>query len=386
MAKPDTWMPLKIEPWTKKTARLSAAERGAYMDLLLAYWTGGPLPADDEDTLKRLSRCTDKEWKQVRSKVLAYFTRDGDVLRQSRADEELADAKQRYERRASAGKAGGEAKAKQAPKQKPSNATANDQASYILHSSIDEVGANAPTRKPRRTRLAKDWQPSAGDYQFALAANLTHAEIAADLIEFVGYWTGPEPSKPTKIDWSKTYRNHITDYAPRIIARRPRGGKAFHDAKRGGGLASYLRESLVEEPLPGGSGVPGFGSDVSDGSCSASGFRQGESDSGSIIDADEWQRTAGAVDEVTGADSLENRDGRGPEADDGNLSRAASAVSGGRGEVCIELGDGQCGMVAGVGGFEIEAGHIHEQTASDASGDDYGNIPAFLDRRGSHGT
>jgi len=92
MAKPDTWMPLKIEPWTKKTARLSLAERGAYMDLLLAYWVGGPLPADDEDTLKRMARCTDKEWKQVRVKVLAFFTRDGDVAKQLYAQRELETA------------------------------------------------------------------------------------------------------------------------------------------------------------------------------------------------------------------------------------------------------------------------------------------------------
>lgn len=214
MAKPDTWMPLKIEPWTKKTARLSLAERGAYMDLLLAYWVGGPLPADDEDTLKRMARCTDKEWKQVRVKVLAFFTRDGDVLRQGRADEELADAAARYERRAAAGRSGGQAKAKQTPKQNPSNATAEPQASYKEQSSNDETDANASVgrkRPPpkRSTALPADWTLSQEGFDHATAKGLDPATIRA----VAEHFRDDNAAKGrTSKDWNASWRTWITKH------------------------------------------------------------------------------------------------------------------------------------------------------------------------------
>lgn len=213
MAKPDTWMPLKIDPWTKKTARLSLAERGAYMDLLLAYWVGGPLPADDEDTLKRMARCTDKEWKQVRAKVLSFFTRDGDVLRQGRADEELADAAARYERRASAGRSGGLAKAKQPPKQNPSIATAEPQASYKEHSLQRETEAKASgggKRAPPKvgTRISPDWKPSEQDTQHAEDRRYTLENIGQLASHFRDYHLA---KGTVSRDWSASWRTWIAN-------------------------------------------------------------------------------------------------------------------------------------------------------------------------------
>lgn len=212
MAKPDTWMPLKIEPWTKKTARLSLAERGAYMDLLLAYWVGGPLPADDEDTLKRMARCTDKEWKQVRVKVLAFFTRDGDVLRQGRADEELADAAARYERRASAGRSGGLAKAKQPPKQNPSNATAEPQASYKEHSLQREKPAEAGLGKsPRASKISEFWQPNEKDQSYATDKGLNASTIANIAEQFRNHWLA-KPKNNTSANWSLNWRTWVQNH------------------------------------------------------------------------------------------------------------------------------------------------------------------------------
>ena len=128
MAKPDSWIPLRIEPWRKKTARLSPMARSAYLDLLLAYWQGEELPADDNDALTRLARCTEAEWKQVRSKVLAFFKRDGEFLTQDRADDEKAEAKQRYANKASAGKAGGKASGKKRRSKPEADEEANNEA------------------------------------------------------------------------------------------------------------------------------------------------------------------------------------------------------------------------------------------------------------------
>lgn len=92
-------------------------------------------------------------------------------------------------------------------------------------------------RKPRRTRLANDWQPSAEDHACAVSEGLTEPEIAADLAEWREYWCSSEPRDPTKRDWSRTYRNHVKQFAPGIIARRVRGGQSRSNRP---GVASVL--------------------------------------------------------------------------------------------------------------------------------------------------
>jgi hypothetical protein len=64
MSRPDSWMPLHIQDWRSGTLSFTATERGAYMELILAYWELGPLPADDS-VLEGLAKCRGKEWKQV---------------------------------------------------------------------------------------------------------------------------------------------------------------------------------------------------------------------------------------------------------------------------------------------------------------------------------
>lgn len=302
MAKPDTWMPLKIEPWTKKTARLSLAERGAYMDLLLAYWVGGPLPADDEDTLKRMARCTDKEWKQVRVKVLAFFTRDGDVLRQGRADEELAEAAARYERRASAGRSGGQAKAKQTPKQNPSIATAEPvaepQASYKEHSSSDEAEANASGAKrlkpSKGTRLASDWKPSEATREHGRKHNLTHGEFCEIINEFREYFRSPDATRPVKKDWDGACCRWITRAAPGVVSRRARRGQPQRNGSGAGSVFAALSQNLEAGDLGGQDDDSRMGRGVDEDRMgdgpAGSGPAEGPTDGATIIDSDDWRR------------------------------------------------------------------------------------------------
>lgn len=374
MARPDTWFRMYAEVVDDpKVQQLPDKLFKVWVNLLcVATRSGGMLPPKDQVAFKlRITEAKVNEYVETFLKrELFDATADGIVphnwnARQYKSDVS-SDRVKRFRNR-----------------ERNVSETPTEQS---MAEKMDANASTAPTpiikkSKPRRARLENTWQPSADDYQFAVAANLEHAEIAADIIEFVAYWTGPEPAKPAKADWSKTYRNHITDYAPRIIARRPRVGKSFANSNRGGGLAAYLRESLVEEPLSDGAGVPGFGSDVPDDGGSAGGFGPSESDSGSVIDADEWQRVEGVADETSDVDGVKERAGRGSEVDDGDLSRAASGVSGGRDAICAENGDGQCGVVACVGGFEIPPGFVHQQTQADAAGDEYADLPAFLDVR-----
>jgi uncharacterized protein YdaU (DUF1376 family) len=79
-------MPLYVADYLADTAHLSAAEHGAYLLLIMHYWTKGKLPAD-EDAIRRITRLSNHQWTKSRD-VLASLFLDG--WRHKRIDEELA--------------------------------------------------------------------------------------------------------------------------------------------------------------------------------------------------------------------------------------------------------------------------------------------------------
>lgn len=90
-AKPDTWMPLFIGDYLKDTGRLSTEQHGAYILLIMDYWTNGP-PADDDDELSAITRLDLKTWRRHRPKLERFFRVEDGHLRHKRIDEELAAA------------------------------------------------------------------------------------------------------------------------------------------------------------------------------------------------------------------------------------------------------------------------------------------------------
>lgn len=158
-------MSLHIGDYKKATGHLRAAGHGAYFLLILHYWATGGLPDDDEQ-LAAIACMTDREWKKHKPVIKAFF-KDGN-WKHRRIDEELIEAQARYEKRASAGKKGGDAKAK--GKQTPSNATAN---AYQPITDNREDGGGGDAREP-------------------LVSDAAHS-LAAEIAAIAGY---PEP-----IDW-----------------------------------------------------------------------------------------------------------------------------------------------------------------------------------------
>ena len=111
-------MPLYVGDYLKATAHLTAAEHGAYMLLIMHYWSNGSLPSDDR-RLSMIARMSADEWSESRAAVAAFFNLD---WTHDRIDEEIEKAAISYDRRAAAGRKGGLAKA--GPEQCLSNATA----------------------------------------------------------------------------------------------------------------------------------------------------------------------------------------------------------------------------------------------------------------------
>jgi len=80
------WMPFYIADYLKDTRRLSTIEHGAYLLLIMEYWTAGELPDNDEQ-LRRITGMTTKEWRRSKSHLQSFFF---DGWRHKRLDMELA--------------------------------------------------------------------------------------------------------------------------------------------------------------------------------------------------------------------------------------------------------------------------------------------------------
>lgn len=84
------WMPLYTGDYLRDTRRLSLAEHGAYLLLIMAYWdTGKPLP-DDDRVLARIVGTTATEWAMLRPAMYPFFVVEDGVWRHKRIDQELA--------------------------------------------------------------------------------------------------------------------------------------------------------------------------------------------------------------------------------------------------------------------------------------------------------
>jgi uncharacterized protein YdaU (DUF1376 family) len=149
-------MPFFPADYLADTRRLTPAQHGAYLLLILEYWVSGSLP-DDDGQLARIVGMTPGEWRKAKPVVQAFFH---DGWQHQRIDEELAKAKAKHERRQEAGKAGGIAKAN--AKQSSSNA------SQMLEQNDSNALASSsqpqpePTEKKKETRvnaLAFGWPP-----------------------------------------------------------------------------------------------------------------------------------------------------------------------------------------------------------------------------------
>lgn len=76
MSKP-IWMPLYVGDYLQDTTRLNTEQHGAYMLLLMDYWTNGALP-DDDAVLATVARLSRLRWKKHRPALEQFFIiRDG---------------------------------------------------------------------------------------------------------------------------------------------------------------------------------------------------------------------------------------------------------------------------------------------------------------------
>jgi uncharacterized protein YdaU (DUF1376 family) len=89
------YMPLFGGDYLKETRHLTLEQHGAYLHLMIEYWTKGCLP-DDDVQLARIVGISLPKWLRMRPTIKAFFSDDGwhhEVL-----DEQFAKSWARSER------------------------------------------------------------------------------------------------------------------------------------------------------------------------------------------------------------------------------------------------------------------------------------------------
>jgi uncharacterized protein YdaU (DUF1376 family) len=149
--------PLLGGDWLKGTSRLSAAERGYYVDLLLFTWDSDePIP-DNETELMQIARCTSRrEWRKVWARLRTKWVAVEGGFRNKRCEEERTKLAGFRRKRAEAGKAGAESRWHDHNKSDGKNngkaiatSTANGWPSI---SSIEETDSTNQNQSPAPTR------------------------------------------------------------------------------------------------------------------------------------------------------------------------------------------------------------------------------------------
>lgn len=196
------WMPLYVAEYRHDTAHLSAAEHGAYLLLIMHYWTTGGLP-DDDRQLARITSMTAAEWRRSRPTVQAFFQ---DGWKHKRIDRELAKAADISSKRSASAK------------QKHSNCSANapTNAPPIAEQMDTHARAGLPSPSQRKED-APDGAPSKYVFESgvirlnerdlnAWKAAYSHLDVPAELMG-LSQWAGEQRSWFNAVKGALTKRN-----------------------------------------------------------------------------------------------------------------------------------------------------------------------------------
>lgn len=214
-------MQLWVGDYLGDTRNLTTTQHGAYLLLLMCMWRAdGDLPNDDRQ-LARMAGMTVRGWLNIKDGVMPLFTVADGRITQKRLAEELLKCKSKTEKRACAGKAGGEAKALKDKELAVANAMRlpchSSEPEPESESKKEKVVAAAPkgaapkpkpdrgTRWPSDRQVPPDWFPPILDRFRELGR--APPDLRLEAVKFASYWAGKSGKDATKLDWPKTFLN-----------------------------------------------------------------------------------------------------------------------------------------------------------------------------------
>lgn len=114
------YYPHHIGDYAAHTRHLSLLEHGVYRTMLdLYYLSEKPLPADHDSLCRKIGARTKEEKEAVRAVGNEFFYFDGEILRQTRCDEELIAYQNMVQANINNGKKGGRPRKFLAEEEKP---------------------------------------------------------------------------------------------------------------------------------------------------------------------------------------------------------------------------------------------------------------------------
>ena len=250
--------------YQRDTAALTLSQHGAFLLLLMTYYsTEKPIPSDNPTLFRIVRAMTSDEQSDVLVVADLFFPVSSiDGLRHNeRADADIVKARIRIESSRLNGGKGGRPK-------KPSNnpvglrnetqavtqaitQTEPLQTPDPIHHTEQELKARAGATpaKSRGTRLPTDWSPDA-DLTAWAKAERPDVDLITELAKFRDHWKSAPGAKGVKLDWDATFRNWIRsarDGPPARAAGKPPIAQNF-SAKTYTGtpddeLPAYLRSA-----------------------------------------------------------------------------------------------------------------------------------------------
>lgn len=243
------FMQLYVADYLADTLHLSTVEHGAYLLILMTMWRHDARLPNDMAKLARIARLSPAKFKPVWAEISRFFDVDGDWITNSRLSKEHEKSRKKSEVRATAGRAGGHAKALKDKVVAGGNCHAD---AMPFSSDIRDIEKEEPigsSKKPSRSppkracSIPPDWVPSERNISDAIARNFTDQEISHEAERFRDYHL----SRGTTFkDWDAGWRTWLSNArkfgASGPVARSPHYG----GSKPVGGLVgAVLRASAA---------------------------------------------------------------------------------------------------------------------------------------------
>ena len=239
------WMPLYVGDYLRDTQHLTGAEHGAYLLLIMHYWTTGGLPKEDH-RLAAIARMSTSDWALSRNTIAAFFALD---WTHKRIDAELAKmievstSNQKKARLAAVARwasdapsmlqasNGAETMLQASPEQCSSMHTSQPQSHK--KEAPDDLRSSPPREVKRGTRLSGEWKPS--EQGWALAGTLLGPRRESVFQNFQDHWLNKPGKDALKLDWNRAWMKWVRtdqEWAKTRINGRPGSPAADRKEKR----------------------------------------------------------------------------------------------------------------------------------------------------------
>lgn len=208
------YLPLYVGDYLKDTRHLTAEQHGAYLLVLMDLWNrGGFMPADPK-ALARVAAVSTKRWPSVWAVIGEFFTCQDGLISHGRIASELQKADQISQKRKTAGKRGGEAKALKEKeralanaKQMPWQTLGRSEPDIEKNSEAKASGADAPeppTTKAQIWAVGRPMFEAAGATKAAagtVIGKLIKAKGEIEALSIITRMRGDPPADPESYLW-----------------------------------------------------------------------------------------------------------------------------------------------------------------------------------------